>query len=83
MFTEQHTPEQVTTYEVARELLGRQVGQALEAKRAAVGPEQLKACEQAVTDAVQQRKALRVGSPEADRIVAEAKAARAASPAHA
>lgn len=28
VFTEQHTPEQVTTYEVAREILGRQFGRA-------------------------------------------------------
>ena len=82
MFSEQHTPEQVTTYEVARELLGRQLGEALAAKRAAVDPDELRACEEAVTDVVQRRKALRVGSPEADRIVADANAARAVSPAH-
>jgi hypothetical protein len=77
MFDEQHTPEQVTEYEVAREILGRQLGQALAAERAANDPDQLQRAELAVTAAVQRRKALRVGSPEAAKIVADAKAARA------
>ncbi len=79
MFSEQHTPDQVTTYEVAREILGRRLGQALAAKRAATDPLERERHAAAVTAVVQRRQALRVGSPEADRIVADAKAARTAA----
>jgi hypothetical protein len=78
MFDEQHTPEQVTEYEVAREILGRYLGKALAAERAATDPADRDRYDTEVSDLEQRRQTLRVGSPEAARIVAEAKAAHAA-----
>jgi len=79
VFPEQHTPEQVTTYEVAREFLGRQLGQALAAAAASGDPAQKARYEAEASAAVARRKALRVGTPEAEQIVADAKAARQAA----
>jgi hypothetical protein len=76
VFNEQHTPEQVTEYEVAREILGRHLGQTLAAQRAATDPDEIQRFELAVTAAASRRRALRVGSPQAAQIVAAAKAAR-------
>lgn len=78
VFAEQHTPEEVTTYEVARELIGRQLGQALANEDAATDPLERARWSAAATAAVQRRQGLRVGSAEAAQIVADAKAARAA-----
>lgn len=79
VFTEQHTPDQVTTYEVAREILGRQLGQALAAADASDDPQQKAQHEAEADAAVARRKTLRVGSAEAEQIVAEAKAVRTAA----
>jgi len=78
MFDEQHTPEQVTEFEVACEILGRYLGKALAAARAATDPADRERYTAEVGGLERRRQTLRVGSPEAARIVAEAKAARAA-----
>jgi hypothetical protein len=77
VFDEQHTPEQITEYEVARAVLGARLGQALGAVDASDDPADRARWEAVADDVVRQRKALRVGSEEAALIVAEAKAARA------
>lgn len=78
LFINKHTPDQVTTYEVARELLGRQMGEAFAAADATTDPEQKARWQAQAAAVVRRRKALRVGTPEAEQIVADAKAARAA-----
>ena len=79
MFEDKHTPEEVTEYEVAREILGRRLGQALAAADASDDPDERERYEAVADDVVRQRKALRVGSKAAAAIVAEAKAAQASS----
>jgi len=76
MFPEQHTPEQVTTYEVAREILNRQMGQARAAAATSEDPAEKARYKAEASAAVARRKALRVGTPEVEQIVAEAKAVR-------
>ncbi len=76
---EQHTQAEVIQYEVARELLGRRLGEALVNADAAATPAERARWERVADEAVVQRKALRVGSADAARLVNEAKAARAAA----
>lgn len=79
MFEDKQTPQEVTEYEVAREILGRRLGQALAAADATDDPAERERWEAVADEVVRQRKALRVGSEGAASIVAEAKAERTAS----
>jgi len=45
VFEDKHTPEEVTEYEVAREILGRRLGQALAAADASDDPVERERCE--------------------------------------
>ena len=81
MFSEQYAPDQVTTYEVARDLLGRALGQALAEARATEDPTARQEHRARVRELELRRQTMRVGSVEADQIVQDATASLAA-PAH-
>ncbi len=79
MFDRQFSPQEITTYEVAREVIGRRIGELLEAQDATTDPRERARLDNACLELTRQRAALKVGSDDARRIVDEAKARHAAS----
>ena len=79
VFDTQHTADDLTQYEVARELLGRQLGLLLEQSRQSDDAAVVQRLRDEAREIEQRRQELRVGSAEAAEIVATAKAQRRAA----
>ncbi len=79
MFDRQFSPEEITTYEVAREVIGRQIGQLVRERDAATDPAERERLDAAWLQLWRKRETLRVGSDETRQVVEDAKARHAAT----